>query len=245
VALDDCYIGVDDDPAPLADVVAWLREYMGVTEWSDEQRVRRTGSKRCSNARAKALGWVPQYPSYKEGYAAILEGKLIQAAALWERPCSGPQRPRSDAFAGAASPEQAAPRAARFSPSPAPTAACRQPARHFIRLGAVHRLEDLQGVAIALEDPRRTTLVALQPHAVVAAAHGRAIARQAHGEAVNPRQAGDVAGVAEAHGVPWPWPSTIFQSPPRKAWYSAFSKLPPSGHCLPLGAYEVLLRLPG
>lgn len=75
VALDDCYIGVDDDPAPLADVVAWLREYLGVTEWSDEQRVRRTGSKRCSNARARALGWVPVYPSYKEGYAAILQGK--------------------------------------------------------------------------------------------------------------------------------------------------------------------------
>ena len=75
VALDDCYIGVDDDPAPLADVVAWLRGYMGVTEWSDEQRVRRTGSKRCSNARVRALGWVPAYPSYKEGYAAILQGK--------------------------------------------------------------------------------------------------------------------------------------------------------------------------
>ncbi|MFT0516157.1 NAD-dependent epimerase/dehydratase family protein [Pseudomonas faucium] len=75
VALDDCYIGVDDDPAPLADVVAWLRAYMGVTEWSQEQRVRRTGSKRCSNARVRALGWVPAYPSYKEGYAAILQGR--------------------------------------------------------------------------------------------------------------------------------------------------------------------------
>ncbi|WP_236193421.1 SDR family oxidoreductase [Pseudomonas faucium] len=75
VALDDCYIGVDDDPAPLADVVAWLRAYMGVTEWSQEQRVRRTGSKRCSNARVRALGWVPAYPSYKEGYAEILQGK--------------------------------------------------------------------------------------------------------------------------------------------------------------------------
>ncbi|MGG5288049.1 SDR family oxidoreductase [Pseudomonas shirazensis] len=74
VVLEDCYIGVDDDPAPLADVVAWLREYLGVTEWSDEQRVRRTGSKRCSNARARALGWAPVYPSYKEGYAAILRG---------------------------------------------------------------------------------------------------------------------------------------------------------------------------
>ncbi|MDD1016130.1 NAD-dependent epimerase/dehydratase family protein [Pseudomonas rubra] len=73
-ALENCYIGVDDAPAPLFDVVAWLREYMGVTQWSEQERVRRTGSKRCSNARARALGWVPQYPSYKEGYAAILAG---------------------------------------------------------------------------------------------------------------------------------------------------------------------------
>jgi nucleoside-diphosphate-sugar epimerase len=55
--------------------VGWLREYLGVTEWADDASVRRTGSKRCSNARAKALGWVPKYPSFREGYAAILEGR--------------------------------------------------------------------------------------------------------------------------------------------------------------------------
>ena len=65
-------IHVDDAPAPLAEVVGWLREYLGVTEWDDDASVRRTGSKRCSNARAKALGWTPKYPSYREGYAAIL-----------------------------------------------------------------------------------------------------------------------------------------------------------------------------
>ncbi|NWD05476.1 SDR family oxidoreductase [Pseudomonas gingeri] len=74
-ALEDCYIGVDDAPAPLAEVVGWLREYLGVTEWDAEASVRRTGSKRCSNARARALGWVPEYASYREGYAAILEGR--------------------------------------------------------------------------------------------------------------------------------------------------------------------------
>ncbi len=73
--LDEVYIGVDDAPAPLAEVVAWLREYMGVTEWSEQQRVRRTGSKRCSNARARAFGWTPAFPSYREGYAAILAGR--------------------------------------------------------------------------------------------------------------------------------------------------------------------------
>ncbi|MFJ4144914.1 NAD-dependent epimerase/dehydratase family protein [Pseudomonas sp. NPDC089734] len=72
VALDDCYLGVDDDPAALGDVVAWMREYLGVTEWSDEVGVRRAGSKRCSNARARALGWVPRYPDYRAGYAALL-----------------------------------------------------------------------------------------------------------------------------------------------------------------------------
>ncbi len=75
VALDDVYIGVDDEPAALADVVGWLREYMGVTEWAEDATVRRTGSKRCSNARAKALGWTPKYPSFRQGYAAIIEGR--------------------------------------------------------------------------------------------------------------------------------------------------------------------------
>jgi nucleoside-diphosphate-sugar epimerase len=75
VTLDDVYIGVDDEPAALADVVGWLRGYLGVTEWADGDSVRRTGSKRCTNARAKALGWAPKYPSFREGYAAILEGR--------------------------------------------------------------------------------------------------------------------------------------------------------------------------
>ncbi|WP_223490367.1 SDR family oxidoreductase [Pseudomonas sp. A-RE-19] len=75
VTLDDVYIGVDDAPAALAEVVGWLREYLGVTEWAEDASVRRAGSKRCSNARAKALGWVPNYPSFREGYAAILEGR--------------------------------------------------------------------------------------------------------------------------------------------------------------------------
>lgn len=74
-ALADCYIGVDDAPAPLHEVVGWLRERLGVTGWAEESTVRRSGSKRCSNARARALGWAPRYPSYREGYAAILDGR--------------------------------------------------------------------------------------------------------------------------------------------------------------------------
>ncbi len=73
--LAECYLGVDDAPAPLHEVVGWLRERLGVEHWAEEQSVRRAGSKRCSNARARALGWAPQYPSYREGYAAVLEGR--------------------------------------------------------------------------------------------------------------------------------------------------------------------------
>lgn len=71
--LQPCYIGVDDAPAALDEVVDWLRERLGITRWSDTQSVRRTGSKRCSNARARALGWAPQYPSYREGYGQLLQ----------------------------------------------------------------------------------------------------------------------------------------------------------------------------
>ena len=74
-ALDDCYLGVDDDPAPLHEVIDWLRERLGVTHWADQTMTRRAASKRCSNARARALGWTPQYPSYRNGYASIRPGK--------------------------------------------------------------------------------------------------------------------------------------------------------------------------
>jgi nucleoside-diphosphate-sugar epimerase len=70
--LEDTYIGVDDEPAPLAEVVDWMRKRLNVTQWAENSTLRRTGSKRCSNARARATGWVPQYPSYREGYAALL-----------------------------------------------------------------------------------------------------------------------------------------------------------------------------
>ena len=32
---------------------------------------RRAGSKRCSNARARALGWKPRFASYRDGYASL------------------------------------------------------------------------------------------------------------------------------------------------------------------------------
>lgn len=72
LALDDCYLGVDDEPAALHEVVDWLRARLGVSQVAAETLSRRAGSKRCRNARARTLGWLPDYPSYREGYAALL-----------------------------------------------------------------------------------------------------------------------------------------------------------------------------
>jgi nucleoside-diphosphate-sugar epimerase len=72
VGLDVLYLGVDDTPTPLHEVMGWLRERLGVEHGAEETATRRAGSKRCSNARARALGWVPRYPSYREGYGELL-----------------------------------------------------------------------------------------------------------------------------------------------------------------------------
>lgn len=69
--LHPCYLGVDDEPAPLHQVMAWLADQLQVP-LTNLQPSRRLGSKRCSNARARALGWTPKYPSYRQGYEALL-----------------------------------------------------------------------------------------------------------------------------------------------------------------------------
>jgi nucleoside-diphosphate-sugar epimerase len=78
------YLGVDDMPADEADVLRWLAQELGVKEprmlGEDEAPARdpsRAGSKRCRNDRLKATGFTFQYPSFREGYGAL----LAQAAA--------------------------------------------------------------------------------------------------------------------------------------------------------------------
>lgn len=70
--LDRLYLGVDDNPAPLHDVVTWLRTYLNISNQTSSRRLGRTSSKRCRNTRIRALGWTPRYPSYREGYATLL-----------------------------------------------------------------------------------------------------------------------------------------------------------------------------
>lgn len=81
---------MDDDPAPLDEVLGWLAGQLGVPEprlatqpafkpsvyeTRRDSVSRMRASKRCSNARLRASGFKFRYPGYREGYGAILKIK--------------------------------------------------------------------------------------------------------------------------------------------------------------------------
>jgi len=76
----ECYLGVDHEPEDEAVVFRWLAGVLGASPprvaSSDERREpRRGGNKRCRNARLVASGYAFTYPSYREGYTAVLAGE--------------------------------------------------------------------------------------------------------------------------------------------------------------------------
>ena len=74
VALEQCYLASDDDPAPIWEVVSWLAEHIKC----QPPTVKSVGNegvmnKRCSNRRLKALGYQFHYPGYKDGYLELIK----------------------------------------------------------------------------------------------------------------------------------------------------------------------------
>ncbi len=70
-----CYLGVDDDPAERGEVLRFLAEQLDAPPpptGPDERR--RGGDKRCRNDRLRATGAVFTYPTFREGYRAMLDG---------------------------------------------------------------------------------------------------------------------------------------------------------------------------
>jgi nucleoside-diphosphate-sugar epimerase len=62
---------VDNEPAPRSEILCWLavRMQMPLAPPAETPNSNRGSSnKRVSNARLRALGWSPMYPSYKEGF---------------------------------------------------------------------------------------------------------------------------------------------------------------------------------
>ena len=62
---------VDDTPAPRNEILDWLSTRVGLPLSSSPAtaaRKRGHSNKRVSNTKLRALGWVPAYPSYREGF---------------------------------------------------------------------------------------------------------------------------------------------------------------------------------
>lgn len=76
---DEVYVGVDHDQAQLAEVQRFLAGELGVpapppADDGDDSG-RRSGAKRCRGDRLRATGFTFRYPTYREGYRAILAGE--------------------------------------------------------------------------------------------------------------------------------------------------------------------------
>jgi nucleoside-diphosphate-sugar epimerase len=76
--LDPLYIGVDCEPAPRSEVLQWLAGALGAPPpravGANDPSVREPRSnKRCRNERLLATGYRFQYPSFREGYRAVLD----------------------------------------------------------------------------------------------------------------------------------------------------------------------------
>ena len=81
-ACEDVYIGVDDAPVEECEVLEWLAERLGAPAprrgRAAEGRVGQGSGKRCSNARLRASGYRFRYPTWREGYAAVLAGEGVR-----------------------------------------------------------------------------------------------------------------------------------------------------------------------
>lgn len=67
----DCYLGSDDAPCQMREVVTWMSEKLGVEPPPSAPPT--SLNKRCSNRRLRQSGYAFAYPSYRDGYAGLIE----------------------------------------------------------------------------------------------------------------------------------------------------------------------------
>lgn len=73
------YLGVDDLPVQRGEVLRFLADELGVPHPAvGGPAPSRGGDKRCSNARLRASGCALTYPTYREGYRAVLAGHGVR-----------------------------------------------------------------------------------------------------------------------------------------------------------------------
>jgi nucleoside-diphosphate-sugar epimerase len=73
------YVGVDNDPAELGEVLRFLASETGYPEPpAGDSGPLRGGNKRCSNALLRSTGFDVVFPSFREGYREILAGTGVR-----------------------------------------------------------------------------------------------------------------------------------------------------------------------
>ena len=72
--LDPRYIGVDTEPAPIAQIEQWFADHLGLdyAAMTQSDGELRGGNRRCSSARLQALGYRFRYPSFREGLPTLV-----------------------------------------------------------------------------------------------------------------------------------------------------------------------------
>ena len=80
------YLGVDSESADESQLHTWIAKELGLAEppleeEKEEGRARRpgVGSKRCSNRRARESGYRFRFPSFREGYGALIRARRDKA----------------------------------------------------------------------------------------------------------------------------------------------------------------------
>ena len=71
--LEEVYLVSDCEPAPLQEVTQWLTHQLGLLHKPGQDLPSRGGNKRLDNQRLKDTGFNFRYPSYREGYAPLLQ----------------------------------------------------------------------------------------------------------------------------------------------------------------------------
>ncbi len=82
-----CYVVSDDEPAPMADVVAWLAARLGVSMPAADSGRAAVGDKRLANHRLRASGFRLRFTDYQAGYSALLDDRRMSGSgAGWSFP---------------------------------------------------------------------------------------------------------------------------------------------------------------
>ena len=72
----EIYLGVDNEPSTEDLFYSWIYENLSIERPAAQERTSENdhgSNKRCSNKKLKALGWVLKYPTFREGYKALIK----------------------------------------------------------------------------------------------------------------------------------------------------------------------------